>query len=191
MTRPVTLSQAAIGHQTLLRQAGLVIAGTALLAGAAQVSVPMFPVPMSLQTLAISLIGLSYGARLATITLLAYLAEGALGMPVFSNGAAGLPYMMGPTGGFLAGFVMMAFLTGWLAENGLGRGPVRLFFAALIPAMLLYVPGAAWLAGVTPLDAQGAISAGVTPFVLGDIVKSAVAALVVVGGWQALRRRRD
>ncbi|PQO24964.1 biotin transporter BioY [Rhodobacteraceae bacterium WD3A24] len=189
MTRPVTLSHALLGHQTLLRQAGLVIAGSALVAGAAQVSVPMIPVPMSLQTLAVSLIGLTYGARLAAITLLVYLAEGALGLPVFSNGAAGLAYLMGPTGGFLVGFVLMAFLTGWLVERGLGQGIARLFLAALVPAMLLYLPGVAWLTLVTPLDLSGAASAGALPFVLGDIVKSAVAALIIAGGWEALRRR--
>lgn len=190
MHSPVTLSQALIGTPTLARQLGLVIAGSALVGLSAQVSVPMFPVPMTLTTLMISVIGLCYGARLGAATLLVYLGQGALGLPVFAGGAAGLAYMMGPTGGFLIGFIGMAWLTGWLVERGLGTGLVRLFIAALVPAMLLYVPGVLWLGAITPLDLAGAARAGALPFVLGDVVKSALAALVVAGGWQALRARR-
>jgi len=190
MNRSETLSQALLGTPTLARQIGLVILGSILLGLSAQVSVPMFPVPMTLTTLTISLIGLSLGARLAGAAVLAYLAQGAAGLPVFAGGGAGLAYMAGPTGGFLAGFVLMAVLTGWLVERGLDRGVLRLFVAALVPAMLLYVPGVVWLTVVTPLDLAGAFNAGALPFVLGDIVKSALAALVVAGGWQALRSRK-
>ncbi len=190
MSRPVTLSQALIGTPSLSRQIGLVLFGTVLVGMSAQVSVPMFPVPMTLQTLAISLIGLTYGSRLAAVTLLAYLAQGAVGLPMFAGGAAGMPYLMGTTGGFLIGFVGMAWLTGWLVERGLDRGIFKLFIAAFIPALLLFVPGVLWLWAITPLTLEGAFISGAWPFQLGGVVKSAVAALIVTGGWQALRARR-
>lgn len=190
MTRDTTLSQAFLPTRTLPVTLGLIAAGSLLVALGARAEVPMVPVPMSLQTLAISIIGLTYGARLAAVTLLAYLAQGAIGLPVFAGGGAGLPYMMGPTGGYLAGFVAMAWLTGWMAEHGSGRGVARLFLAAFVPAMLLFVPGALWLNAVTPLDLSGAIAAGVTPFLIGGVVKSAIAALVTAGGWRALRTRQ-
>ncbi|TVP69972.1 MAG: biotin transporter BioY [Rhodobacteraceae bacterium] len=175
---------------SLMRKLAMVAFGSVLVGMSAQVSVPMFPVPMTLQTLAISLIGLTYGARLAGATLLAYLAQGAAGLPVFAGGAAGLAYMAGPTGGFLIGFIAMAWLTGYLVERGLDRGFGRLFAAAMIPAALLFVPGVLWLWAVTPLAFNGAIAAGATPFLLGGVVKSAVAALIVTGAFSALKARK-
>lgn len=166
----------------------LVFGASGLVALAAQVEVPMVPVPMSLQTLAISVVGLTLGARLAGAALLAYLAQGAMGLPVFAGGDAGAHHLLGPTGGFLFGFVAMAFLTGRIAERGFARGPVRMFVAAFVPATLLFVPGVAWLWAVTPLDLGGAVQAGMIPFLLGDVVKSTLAALIVAGGWSALKR---
>ncbi|MCA8878713.1 MAG: biotin transporter BioY [Rhodobacteraceae bacterium] len=191
MTRDATLSQALLPNQTLLTKLGLVLAGSFLVALGAQAEVPMFPVPMTLQTLAISVVGLTFGARLAGLTLLAYLAEGAMGLPVYSGGGAGVAHLVGPTGGYLFGFVAMAWMTGWLAEHGFGRGFIRMSLAALIPSMLLFVPGVAWLWYITPLDLNGAIAAGATPFLVGGLVKSVVAAMVAAGGWEALVRRRS
>ena len=173
------------------RNLALILFGSAMIAIAAQISVPMFPVPMTLQTLAISVIGLTFGARLAGLTLLAYLAEGALGLPVFANGGAGLLKLMGPTSGFLWGFVGMAFLTGWMAERGFSRGFTRLFIAAFVPATLLFVPGVLGLWAMTPLDLSGAFKAGALPFLVGDVVKSVLAALIVAGGLSAMKKRKD
>ncbi len=175
---------------TLLRKIAMVVFGSVLVGMSAQVSVPMFPVPMTLQTLAISLIGLTYGARLAGITLAVYLAQASAGMPFFAGGAAGIVHLAGPTGGFLIGFVAMAALTGYLVERGLDRGFARLFLAAFIPALLLFVPGVLWLWFITPLDLQGALMAGAAPFQLGGLVKSAVAALIVTGAWAAWKNRK-
>ncbi|MFN6977962.1 MAG: biotin transporter BioY [Gemmobacter sp.] len=183
----MTLTQALLPSQTLLTRGLLVLAGSFLIALSAQVSVPMYPVPMTLQTLAISLIGLAYGARLAAVTVVAYLVEGAMGLPVFANGGAGAAYLMGPTAGFLFGFVFMAWMTGWMVERGLGRGVLRLFVAALVPATLLFVPGVLWLHAVTPLSLWGAFMAGCVPFLIGGVVKSAIAALAIAGGWRAAR----
>lgn len=190
MTVSTPLMRALGGDDTLLRQGALVLFGSLLVGLSAQISVPMYPVPMTLQTLMISLIGLTYGARLAGVTLLAYLAQGAAGLPVFAGGGAGILYMAGPTGGFLLGFAAMAFLTGWLVERGLSRGFGRLFLAAFIPALLLFVPGVLWLWMITPLDLNAAIMGGAVPFQLGGIVKSAVAALIVTGAWATWRARK-
>lgn len=190
MTRDTTLSQALLPNSSLLTRIGMVLAGSLLVGLAAQVEVPMLPVPMTLQTLAISLVGLTYGSRLAGMTLLAYVVEGAMGLPVYSGGGAGIAHLMGPTGGYLAGFIAMAWLIGFMVENGFGRGLGRLFVAALVPGMLLFVPGVAWLWYVTPLDLNGAIAAGMTPFLLGGVVKAALAALIAAGGWQMLARRK-
>ena len=193
MTHPVSrsapLAVAMLGDDSALRRLLLVLFGSLLVAASAQVSVPMWPVPMTLQTLAISVIGLTMGSRLAAATLVVYLGQGAMGLPVFAGGAAGLPYMMGTTGGFLLGFVAMAWLTGWMAERGFGRGLGRLFVAAFVPALLLFLPGVLWLWAITPLDLERAIMAGAVPFQFGGLVKSALAALIVAGGWRALRRR--
>lgn len=190
MTRDHTLSQAVAGHHSVARSVAIVLGGSILLAISAQISVPMFPVPMTMQTLMISLLGLTLGSRLAAATVVTYLAQGAMGFPVLANGMGGLAPFMGPTAGFLAGFVLQAWLTGVLAERGLGRGALRLSLAALVPAMLIYVPGVAWLTAATPLDLGGAVQAGMLPFVLGDVVKSVLAGVVVAGGWAALRARR-
>ena len=186
----MTLSKALLARQSLLTQILLVLGGSLVVAMSAQVSVPMFPVPMTLQTLAISIIGLTYGSRLAAATLIAYLAEGAIGLPVFAGGGAGAAYMMGPTAGFLWGFVGMAWLTGSLVERGFDRGFGKLFAAAIIPAALLFVPGVGVLMAVTGMAAGKAIAVGLTPFIVGALVKAAIAALTVTGGWAALRARK-
>jgi biotin transport system substrate-specific component len=190
MTNETVLMRTLVRSSTGWRNIALILFGSAIIAIAAQISVPMFPVPMTLQTLAISVIGLTFGARLAGLTLIAYLAEGALGLPVFANGGAGLLKLMGPTSGFLWGFAGMAFLTGWMADNGFSRGFVRLSIAALVPAALLFVPGVLGLWALTPLDLSGAINAGALPFLIGDAIKSILAALLISGGWAATKNLR-
>ncbi|MBA4489702.1 biotin transporter BioY [Paracoccus sp. S1E-3] len=185
----MTLTQAAFPNRSILMNTMLVLAGSALLAASAQVSVPMFPVPMTLQTLVVSMIGLAYGARLGAATMLAYLAEGAMGLPVFANFSAGIAPLMGPTAGFLWGFVGMAWLTGRLIENSDGRAFARLFLAALIPALLLFVPGVLVLRIVTGMGWQAAAMAGMVPFLLGALVKAVVAAMAIKGGWSVLAQR--
>lgn len=193
MTRPkpsaTPLLRALPIHDRGATRLAMVVVGSFLLAAAAQVSVPMWPVPMTLQTLAVSLIGLTMGARLAAATVAAYLVQGMLGLPVFAGGAGGAIHLVGPTGGFLLGFVAMAWLTGWLVEHGFGRGPGRLFVAAFMPALLLFVPGVLWLWMITPLDLGAAVMAGAVPFQLGGLVKSAAAAVLVAGGWRLLQPR--
>lgn len=189
MSRDTTLAQGALGELSILKQTALVLAGSLLIAAAAQVSVPMIPVPMTLQTLAILTVGLALGARLGAITLLVYLAEGAMGLPVFANGGAGLPYMMGPTAGFLLGFVAMAWLAGWAADRGLARKPLLAIGVALLASAIIYVPGLLWPATVMGVEWTALISGWMAPFLIGDAVKAVIAALAVSGGLAALRAR--
>jgi biotin transport system substrate-specific component len=156
--------------------------GTLLLAAASYIEVPMVPVPVTMQTFAVTLIGALYGWRLGAITVAAWLVEGALGLPVLSGGAGGLVHFMGPTGGYLFSFPVVAALTGWLAERGWNGGKVWLAFVAMLAGNgLCLVLGAAWLSMGIGIE-QG-IEYGVTPFLIGGVLKSALAAasLLVVG----------
>lgn len=191
MSTPTTLSTEFLGRKTLTKQALMVLGGSFLIALAAQVSVPMFPVPMTLQTLAILVVGLTYGARLGAATLLAYLAEGAMGLPVFANGGAGLAYMAGPTAGFLAGFVLMAWMAGYASDRGWTRGLIGAALTTLTASAVLYIPGLAWPAAALNKAIPDLLSGWMMPFLLGDAVKAVIAALVVTGGWAALRSRKS
>lgn len=166
----------------------LALGGSLFIALAAQIAVPMVPVPMTLQTLAVLIVGLTYGARLGASTLLLYLVEGAAGLPVFANGASGLPYMLGPTGGFLAGFVAIAWLAGLAADRGLAKGLVSRALVALAVSALLYTPGLVWPAALMDVSWSELLSGWMLPFLPGDAIKAVLAALAVSGGWAAIRR---
>lgn len=194
----MTLVQAAFGQQSLLKQAALVLGGSLFIAIAAQVSVPMYPVPMTLQTLAILLVGLSFGARLGAVTVLTYLAEGALGLPVFANAGNGAAFF-GPTAGFLVGFVGLAWLAGFAADRGLTKSVVAAIAVALIASALLYVPGIAWPMAVASVFGFEAGWVGqnfgayywayfMAPFLIGDAVKAVIAALLFAGARTALTK---
>jgi biotin transport system substrate-specific component len=194
----MTLTQAALGKTTLFRQALLALGGAAFIAAATQISVPFFPVPMTLQTLAILIVGLSFGACLGTATLITYLGYGAMGLPVFANGMNGLAFV-GPTAGFLFGFVLMAGLAGLAADRGLTKGVVSTALVGLVLSALLYIPGIAWPMGVAAFTGVEAGWVGqeigfywthfIAPFLIGDAVKAVLAALVVTGAWKTLAGR--
>ncbi len=195
----MTMVQAAFGQQTLLKQATLVLAGSLFIAIAAQISVPMLPVPMTLQTLAILIVGLTFGARLGAVTLIAYLAEGAIGLPVFANANNGAAFF-GPTAGFLVGFVGLAWLVGFAADRGLTKNVFLTALVCIVASALLYVPGIAWpmvVASAFGMDAGwvaqdfGAyyLAHFIAPFLIGDAVKAVIAALLVTGAYRALQTR--
>jgi biotin transport system substrate-specific component len=133
----------AASSNRLLRAALLAVLGSALVAVCAQVNVPMVPVPMTLQTLAVLAIGGAYGSRLGAATLALYALEGAIGLPVFAEFKAGPAILMGPTGGYIVGFIAAAGLVGFLAERGFDRHVVKMFAATLLGAVVLYIPGLA------------------------------------------------
>jgi len=167
--------------QGVLRAVLLALFGSLLLWASAKVQVPFYPVPMTFQTAVVLLIGLAYGPRLAVGTLLLYLAEGAAGLPVFAGTperGIGLAYMVGPTGGYLLGFLAAAVIAGWTAERSRHWSTTVLgLFAGIVSIHLL---GAAWLA--TLVGPAKAVSLGVAPFVLGDAVKLALVAVAAEAG---------
>ncbi|MHA1152397.1 MAG: biotin transporter BioY [Alphaproteobacteria bacterium] len=174
----------------MLRGMVLALAGTALLTLAAKIQVPFYPVPMTLQTLAVLALGMAYGWRLGAATLLLYTAEGALGLPVFAGTpekGIGLAYMLGGTGGYLVGFVLAAAVCGWLAERGWDRSAVRTAAAMAIGNAIIYVPGLLWLGALLGWD-KPILAWGLTPFLLGDLTKLALAAAVLPLAWRWLGR---
>lgn len=188
MDRNMTLMQAVWAQSSLLRNVALVLAGTLLIALAAQVTVRLLPVPMTLQTLAILTVAFTYGGRLAVATLVTYLAEGAMGLPVFAGGASGLAYMMGPTGGFLLGFVLVAAIAGFAADRGATKSLFWAVPVALIASATVYIPGLIWPAVSLGTEWSALVSGWMAPFLLGDAVKAVMAALIVTGAWAALRQ---
>ena len=162
--------------QSLVWKAFLVVAGSALIALAAHIQVPLWPVPATLQTLAIFAIAAAYGRNLAVLTLLAYLAEGAAGLPVFAKGG-GLAYFAGPTAGYLVGFVVAAAITGAAADRGWAKNPFKLFGANLVGEIAILGLGAAWIA--LAFGAEKAFAWGVGPFIVTDIIKIALASAII------------
>ena len=165
-------------------KAALVVFGSLLLAVSAQFKIPLYPVPVTGQTLVVLLIGMTYGPRLGGITLAAYLFEGALGLPVFAGGAAGVAVLMGPTAGYLFGFLLAAIAMGYLAERGMGRTVVSTIAAMVIGNCVIYLCGALWLANF--IGFGQAIVAGVLPFLYGDALKMVVAAGLMPWAWRAV-----
>jgi biotin transport system substrate-specific component len=166
------------------------VLGSLILWASAKISVPFWPVPMTLQTGAVMLIGAAYGWRLGVATVLLYLAEGAAGLPVFQGTpqqGIGLAYMMGPTGGYLIGFAVAAGIVGSLAERGFDRSVFQLFAAMLVADAVVFALGLLWLGSVIGWD-KPLLQFGLYPFVLGDLVKIALAACLVVAGVRLVRR---
>ena len=166
-------------------KAALVVFGSVLLAVSAQFKIPLYPVPVTGQTLVVLLIGMTFGARLGGITIAAYLFEGALGLPVFAGGTAGAMVLIGPTGGYLFGFLLAGVATGCLAERGMGRTAVSTVAAMIVGNCVIYLCGALWLSNFVGFGQ--AIAAGVLPFLYGDVLKLIVAAGVVPLAWRAVK----
>jgi biotin transport system substrate-specific component len=157
----------------------LVALGTALLALSAKINLPLPYVPMTLQTLVVLMIGAAYGWRLGSATVIAYLAEGAVGLPVFAGPVGGLAPLVGPTAGYLAGFVAAAFITGWLSERGWDRSVPRLFVAMGLGHIVILAAGFAWLAFGMKLGVEKAWLVGIVPFVAASVIKNALGAAFV------------
>ena len=175
----------------LQRGALLAFAGSLLLWACAKVSIPIGPVPVAMTTFGVLAIGMAYGWRLGAATVLLYLAEGALGLPVFAGTpqtGIGLAYMAGPTGGYLVGYVLAAAACGWLAERGWDRNVVTAALAMLIGNAVLYLPGLLWLGVLFGWD-KPILAWGLTPFLLGDALKLALVAAGLPLAWKALARR--
>lgn len=182
------------GTARRVKQAVLVVLGIALLAIAANIKVPVpgSPVLMNLGTFAVLTIGAAYGARLGLTTILGYMIIGALGFDVFQSSTAdlnGIEYMMGGTGGYLVGYVMATVLLGALAQRGWDRSMIWMAVAMLLGNILLYVPGLLWLGQLYGWD-KPILAWGLTPFLLGDAIKLALAALILPAIWKMVGTAR-
>lgn len=162
-----------------LRAVVLIALGTALMALSAKVNLPLPYVPMTLQTLVVLMIGAAYGWRLGSATMIAYLAEGAMGLPVFAGPVGGIAPLVGSTAGYLFGFIGAAFVTGWLAERGWDRSVVRLFAAMAVGHILILAAGFGWLAFGLGLGAAKAWQVGLMPFIAASLVKNALGAALM------------
>jgi len=169
----------------------LVLASSALLALSAQVAIPLpfSPVPVTAQTLALTLLAAALGRARASAMAFAYLVEGMAGLPVFAGGAAGPQILIGPTAGYLAGFVPAAWLVGALAERGLDRRFWTTALAMFAGNAVVLLFGAAWLARF--VGVERAFTLGVAPFIVGDVVKTLIAAMLLPLSWRALGRSRS
>jgi len=170
----------------------LVLAAAALTAAAAQwrVHLPFTPVPITGQTLAVLLTGAALGRRLGAAGQGLYVAAGALGAPVFSDGAGGVEVVTGPVGGYLIGFVFAAWLVGRLAERGKDRSFSTMVAAFAAGSAVIYGFGVAGLIAATGWSAVAAVERGVVPFLLGDLIKACAAGLLLPGAWRLLGRRQ-
>ncbi len=180
----------AFGSDAALRKLLLVAGGILALALAAKLRVPMWPVPMTLQTLAVLLIGTTYGARLGLATLLGYILLGAAGVAVFAGDSAGLAYIAGPTGGYLVGFAAAAGLMGLMARRGLDRTALGMAAMMLAGSAVIYAFGLGWMSVLFAADKGFAwvVQMGMVNFLAGDLVKLAIAALLVPGMWKLTRK---
>ncbi|SMX22381.1 biotin transporter BioY [Boseongicola aestuarii] len=174
------------GSALRVKQVVLVLAGIAVLAIAAKIRIPMWPVPMTMGTFAVLTIGAAYGPRLGLTTILAYLAVGALGFNVFAGSSSteyGLAYMMGGTGGYLVGYALAAVALGAFARAGWDRSFGKMAAALFAGNAIIYLPGLVWLGVLYGWD-KPLLEWGLTPFLAGDALKLVLAAMLVPAVWK-------
>jgi biotin transport system substrate-specific component len=173
-------------------QVALVVAGSVLMTLAAKLQIPFWPVPMTMQTYVVVVLGMALGPRLGAAAVGLYLAQGALGLPVFAGTpekGLGLTYMVGPTGGYLAGFFAAAVATGYLSARGLDRRPAGALLTATLGMLIIYACGLAWLSSLIGVDK--AVTYGAVPFLLGDGLKILLAMFTLPLAWRVLGERND
>ncbi len=182
----VALIELVLPLESMVRKASAVLAASVFIALLARVRVflPFTPVPLTGQTFGVLLVGALLGSRLGTASVLAYLAEGLLGLPVFSGGG-GLGWILGPTGGYLIGFTVAAWVVGFLTERGWDRKVPTAAMAMLLGNAAIYVFGLPWLACFVGLGKVFAL--GFLPFVPGDLVKIVLASLALPAAWKLVR----
>jgi biotin transport system substrate-specific component len=178
MSNSTFATLAPLTSNSILRQGALALTGSWLLTALSQAEIGA-PVPMTLQTMGVLLIGLTFGGRLAFAAVAAYLIQGALGLPVFAGGAGGIVHFSGPTGGYLIGFLLAATLIGYLSDIGFTRSWIGTIVALFAGSAAIYALGLPWLGSIFGYDKM--LEYGFTPFVLGDTIKLALAALIGKG----------
>lgn len=195
--RVLTLSQAVLPQTGILRDVLLVFAFSGFMALCAQIAIylPFTPVPITGQTLGALLTGAVLGSKRGALAMLAYLAEGLAGLPVFAGGASawslssiGVPAIVGPAAGFRFAFVVSAFVVGWLAERGWDRNFLTTAAAMFIGNVILYIPGLIWLGWMLKLSVGATLTAGLIPFIPGDLIKLVLAAVALPSAWALVQR---
>jgi biotin transport system substrate-specific component len=174
----------------IVNQVILVALGVALLAASSKVQVPLWPIPMTLQTLVVLLIGSTYGFRLGIATIIAYLAIGTLGVPVFARGG-GLFYMVGPTGGYLAGYLLAVAVMGWLGDRGYGKTLASTATMFLAGEAIIFVLGTGWYAALVAMSSDrmawlkdSVLYAGFIQFIPAELLKMGIAAGILSRAWK-------
>jgi biotin transport system substrate-specific component len=184
-----TLTSAVFAPLDWMRSLALVVAFSLLTALAAQVVIPLPLVPITGQTFAVLLTGALLGSRLGTLAMIAYLVEGASGLPFFHAGRGGFQHLAGPTAGYLWAFPVAAFITGLLAERGWDKRFLTAAAAMFLGSLVILLSGWAWLS-LWFMPASVALHEGVIKFLVGDVVKIALAAAALPSGWALLNRLR-
>ncbi len=174
--------------RSLAVDAGLVVAGAALTAGLAQIAIPLWPVPITGQTLAVLLVGASLGAVRGAASMVLYALVGLIGLPVYSDHASGPSVLFGPTGGYIVGFVLAAALTGWLAQRRWERRFLAGMLAFVAGSGVVFLIGLPWLKAGLGLTWPQTLAGGLYPFVVGGIIKAVIAALALRGAWALVAR---
>lgn len=193
MNKSMTLSQSLWGSNAALRHLVLVIAGIALLVLSAKIKVmiPHSPVPVTMGTFAVLVLGATYGPRLGLATIIGYMLIGMLGFDIFAGSTAemnGWTYMTGSTGGYLVGFVLATLTLGYAATRGWDRSVLKMVPVLLVANALIYGLGMAWLGYLYGFDLGTAFTKGMLPFLIGDGLKLALAALLLPAAWALVKR---
>ena len=159
----------------------LVIFGTVLLAISSKIQVPFWPVPMTMQTFVVLIIAMAYGWKLSLLTLIAYLFEGAIGLPVFAKGG-GLPYLIGPTAGYLYGMAIASAVIGYFADLGYGKSIINCIIPLLLGTVIIFICGIGYLSSI--IGFEKAIAAGLLPFIPSELFKIALAVFIIPTIWK-------
>ena len=183
-----TLMEAALAPLDSVRSAGLVIVFSLFIAACAQFTIHIGPIPITGQTFAVLLTGMLLGSRLGAAAVIAYLIEGAIGLPFFAGGGAGLVRFLGPTAGYLVAFPAAAFIVGAFAEHGWDKRYPTAVAAMAIGSLIIFLGGGAWFAILTNTSPVAAFKLAVLPFLLGDVIKIALGAAVLPTGWALLKK---
>ena len=189
--KPDTLIGAALAPLDWTRSVGLVLGFSLLTAASAQIVIPVGPVPITGQTFAVLLTGALLGSRLGAMAMIAYVIEGASGLPFFYGGHGGIQHLLGPTGGYLVAFPAAAFITGAFAEHGWDKRFLTAAAAMAIGSLIILLAGWAWFSFVTRTAPAGAFALSVQPHIIGDIVKIMLAAAALPSGWKLLKRKQS
>ena len=188
--QPDTLIGAALAPLDWTRSVSLAVVFSLLTALAAQIVIPIGPVPITAQTFAVLLTGALLGSRLGAMAIIIYLAEGAVGLPFFAGGTGGIGHLLGQTGGYLVAFPAAAFITGAFAENGWDKHFITAVAAMAVGSAVILLAGWIWFAALTNTSLPVAFKVSMAPIhIIGDVIKILLAAAVLPTGWAVLKRK--